>query len=840
MHPAMRRACASKVLHSARSATALDAGWTLTVNHTCGLREGAAASFAVRPVRCTAELERGEDACARVIATARGPTAAIYTTGWTRGHRPPVSMCTTFPGCAAPRTAPSLHLSRLSLPSFARSAIRTTRPEDATFLYHPACLINVYFRTRHESWAQGRVSTKARHVEKRVLADIATLGFAHKPHIVNALRCATADGLPSYHAHANRTFPMLWGSGSFRTVCLQALGRVDFRRSIHLWYDCGTTRWSSWLPHRAPVISRAGRNISVLFLGSMETPLLYSRRRSLLRAARQTRGALVIVQPRDRLASIALASGQYYNRSTDGGELPSLLGLMAVSNYTLCPEGDTPESERIYQAIARGSIPLLNPAFHPPPIADWAQFSAAIAVDKSGRMISLPSARRTAKLQQGLEHTAQLGRVFHCTVDNPKFADYMARALQTLDPSLLNPGHVLLRPPPPPQPPPPPPFRCCPHTAAATLRPARSESECRGLCLAMTGCHQYKHQNISQRCLLCIWPSRRSSVAGSDSKSPVNASGGAPTVLVSLGHAPAAACCHPSSAVLWSGSGANISWQACRAACETLQPHCHFVSHASPGSVRGGVCLLCDDCSGLPHTHEAPLASNAEQGYTSSALEPSQSPIADGLTMESAAAPDAADAAGLVNGKPHLPADLHADFRSWRRPPPEQHEFDEINASAIGSACACRGEPSTLWFSALNFARTSRGCEAACLSSPLCAAFSHRRAGGVCHFCRRAGQCTVLEGRTASWTTWQRNVDAATGGRDAKRLQTPQRPPAAPLLQASTIMHGGGECCFGSSPAALLFGSGAGVAPTPATCEALCLATPGCAFFSHSSAKVGG
>ena len=62
----------------------------------------------------------------------------------------------------------------------------------------------------------------------------------------------------------------------------------------------------------------------------------------------------------------------------------SLTGLMRDANYTLCPTGDTPESERIYQALEAGSIPLLDhgigqrDGFQGPAFANWSNFSAPI------------------------------------------------------------------------------------------------------------------------------------------------------------------------------------------------------------------------------------------------------------------------------------------------------------------------------------------------------------------------------------------------------------------------------------------------------------------------------
>ena len=88
----------------------------------------------------------------------------------------------------------------------------------------------------------------------------------------------------------------------------------------------------------------------------------------------------------------------------------SVLQLMQDAVYTLCPEGDTPDSERIYHAISHGSIPVLNDAFQPPPLVDWSTLSTRIIIGAS-RSLVLPSRQLEQQLQLGVFATDARAKV---------------------------------------------------------------------------------------------------------------------------------------------------------------------------------------------------------------------------------------------------------------------------------------------------------------------------------------------------------------------------------------------------------------------------------------------
>jgi hypothetical protein len=114
--------------------------------------------------------------------------------------------------------------------------------------------------------------------------------------------------------------------------------------------------------------------------------------------------------------------------------------------YTLCPPGDVPDSPRIYQAIARGSIPLLDDYFQRPAFvrggAQWDAFSARILFTypngtwsskesraRRGRMrtLLLPTEQRQLELQHAVW---RVSRSFECEPDSEDFVDYVGRALE--------------------------------------------------------------------------------------------------------------------------------------------------------------------------------------------------------------------------------------------------------------------------------------------------------------------------------------------------------------------------------------------------------------------------
>ena len=108
--------------------------------------------------------------------------------------------------------------------------------------------------------------------------------------------------------------------------------------------------------------------------------------------------------------------------------------------YTLCPMGDAPDSPRVYSALARGSIPLVDEATSLPPLAPWQDFSARIRFDASG-VLQLPSAQRERQLQRAAwEHR----HAFECEGSNPRFAAYIENSLAKLVKS-MTPERVVSR-----------------------------------------------------------------------------------------------------------------------------------------------------------------------------------------------------------------------------------------------------------------------------------------------------------------------------------------------------------------------------------------------------------
>ena len=291
----------------------------------------------------------------------------------------------------------------------------TTDPALADVFFHPACLTDVFFRARdaaNKSATGGfRVPAEARAIELQLLAQIQSTGFWHRPHIVNALRCHLPSGL-GQHIHGPRTFPLLWGNRSrFFTFCQEAFGPLDPQRSLKMWY-CPRTP--------PPALNlRSARRHTVLFIGS--TVGVSNPRQIALRALARTPGAHIV----------DLSSQPNGSRRERVDRDEQLLSLMCDSIFTLCPLGDTPDSQRIYQAVACGSVPLLNRLFQPPSIADWSNFSAPIASTHPywHGPLKLPAPSRVRELQLGaLAHA----RDFECEASNDRFASYVTEALRTL------------------------------------------------------------------------------------------------------------------------------------------------------------------------------------------------------------------------------------------------------------------------------------------------------------------------------------------------------------------------------------------------------------------------
>lgn len=311
---------------------------------------------------------------------------------------------------------------------------RTHDPKLADIFYHPACLTDAFFRARAMAETSdvpkrarlGLVTDTLRKVEDLVLNDIAHVGFASMPHIVNALRCYTqkrrrSDGL-AWLPYARAAYPRIWGSRRFFTFCgeTNVATRVDEQRSIYMPY-CPAAPYTS-LPYRPD------RPVKVLYIGTMGRPggQTYRVRSRVLSALNRTLG------PSD--VRIVLLGDRSHKHSGS-----PLLELMQDAVLTLCPEGDVPESMRIYHALARGSIPLVSTAFHGPSFTNWTEISAPIRFTRRGSggrggrrgetQLALPSDATLRRLQANVwrhSHT------FECERANHLFTAYVHSALRRL------------------------------------------------------------------------------------------------------------------------------------------------------------------------------------------------------------------------------------------------------------------------------------------------------------------------------------------------------------------------------------------------------------------------
>eukprot|EP00965_Chrysotila_dentata_P262792 6214675-Pleurochrysis_carterae.AAC.3 len=287
--------------------------------------------------------------------------------------------------------------------------IRTRDAREAEIFYHPACLVDAFFRFRPTGWWRNDIrqltrTAESKQIERAVLSDIRMLGYGHKPHIVNALRCFSEKPMAGEHAATNAVFPVLWGSRRFLRFCSEAVGgAINQDRSIHMPY-CPASPAPNLLTNQA-------RPIRILFLGSNVTKGAAYSRRAVLDALQRTNGSVLLL------------------RSRAHGINASSLDVMRQAVYTLCPEGDTPDSERIYHALSRGSVPVLNSAFQPPGFADWSKFSVRIRVDPGTGALVLPTGVHQAALQYNAQMNA---RTFECELDNPYFRRYVALSVMRL------------------------------------------------------------------------------------------------------------------------------------------------------------------------------------------------------------------------------------------------------------------------------------------------------------------------------------------------------------------------------------------------------------------------
>jgi hypothetical protein len=278
----------------------------------------------------------------------------------------------------------------------------TTQPQHADLFYHPACLVDAFFMLR-DMPRRAKPRAQATAMERAIINEMDSAGFTHMPHVISALRCHTYHG-HGEHALAPLFFPRLWNMSDrrFHRFCAEALPDVDPLRSAHMPY-CP--------PARAPQLPfMPNRSTLVLFIGSNHTS---DRRVQALNGIAHTpRSHIILLKSRD--------PGVVWNGAP--------LELMRDAVYTLCPHGDTPESQRIYQALAMGSVPLLDYDFQKPAFANWSSFSTLIRYHQGGtaKGLLLPSLRQ----QQRLQRSAWLhSHVFECEPRSNSFVAYVAHAL---------------------------------------------------------------------------------------------------------------------------------------------------------------------------------------------------------------------------------------------------------------------------------------------------------------------------------------------------------------------------------------------------------------------------
>jgi len=297
---------------------------------------------------------------------------------------------------------------------FLAGLMRTSTPSEADLFYHPACLTDLFWQAR----LQGGGESRSRRVEALVLAEIDALGHSTRPHIINAMRCHESCRSGSYtkdargrclsHEHnpdskaawqfGSQHYPVLWGTDRFLRFCMEAPRAVDMGTSAYIPYcPSGPTPPAPFTPNR---------RMRALFIGS---PLI--GRALLLAAAARTPGVHVV-----NLTSRAHTQSAMSTKE-----------LMRDAVFTICPSGDTPESQRIYQAVQRGSVPLVTNRFQFPfGNVDWHSLSAPLCITSDGTL-GLPHERDWPLLQRSVH--AHMN-AFDCELSNPFFLDFLARALR--------------------------------------------------------------------------------------------------------------------------------------------------------------------------------------------------------------------------------------------------------------------------------------------------------------------------------------------------------------------------------------------------------------------------
>ena len=252
-----------------------------------------------------------------------------------------------------------------------------------------------------------------------MLRELEPLLPARKPVIVNALRCYQI-GERKHRAVLRRfqDFPRLWQSNRYLRFCMEAFPSLDKQRSLYVPY-CPRQ------PLTSPPESQSGpgvnRPISVVFIGRERTG--HGVRLKSLAALRRTPGSKVV---EINISHPGVSNEIFKANLTFKSEDPRLRP-MARANFTLCPPGDTPESERIYHAISQGSIPIIGPAFQRPSIIDWGSMSWPLKIDPASGLLELPTPQQQVALQRGVW---RVRKRIDCEASNLAFRDFIEAGLR--------------------------------------------------------------------------------------------------------------------------------------------------------------------------------------------------------------------------------------------------------------------------------------------------------------------------------------------------------------------------------------------------------------------------
>jgi hypothetical protein len=256
------------------------------------------------------------------------------------------------------------------------SASRTEDPSKATFFLIPVELSTM---AELKMDASKTVCRGCKAFEEKVISWMQKYGpywqrNAGADHLVTSQNCPKTLNKNPPH------FPRLWGPDGASCgpiqLCLRAkgVGRHDFYRSVHVPYHVGEEDWA--LGTNSDLSSRP---ISVYFAGSLLENMKGFKvppRKPIVDAVRLIPGSVTHVFTRD---------GWNKNKDFRNQIMKEVSLNMSRAVFTLVPKGDTtPESRRIFQALACGSVPIvLTGAFVPnfAEILDWSKFSVLFDLD---------------------------------------------------------------------------------------------------------------------------------------------------------------------------------------------------------------------------------------------------------------------------------------------------------------------------------------------------------------------------------------------------------------------------------------------------------------------------